>query len=89
MKVRVISDKFSPFSKGEIIDHRDNVHLKKIISMGKVELVEEDIKLVEEEVEEMEEEIDIMEEAEIEIKEDVVEEKKEEEKPKRGKKRHI
>ena len=48
MKVRVISDKFSPFSKGEIIDHRDNVHLKKIISMGKVELVEE--------VEEVEEE---------------------------------
>jgi len=82
MKVRVISDKFSPFSKGEIIDHRDNDHLRKIIAMGKVELVEE-------EVEEVVEEIDIMEEAEIEIKEDVVEEKKEEEKPKRGKKRHI
>ena len=41
MKVRVISDKFSPFSKGEIIDHKDNVHLKKIIAMGKVEFVEE------------------------------------------------
>jgi hypothetical protein len=41
MKVRVISDKFSPFSKGEIINHKDNVHLKKIIAMGKVELVEE------------------------------------------------
>ena len=57
MKVRVISDKFSPFSKGEIIDHRDNDHLRRIIAMGKVELIEEETKeLIEEVVEEKKEE---------------------------------
>ena len=81
MKVRVISDKFSPFSKGEIIDHRDNDHLRRIIAMGKVELVEEETKELIEEVEKVEEE-DVIQEVE-EIEEEVEETK---EKPKKGKK---
>ena len=40
-KVKVISNKFSPYKLGELIDHRDNTHLKNIINLGLVEIVEE------------------------------------------------
>lgn len=41
VRVKVISDKFSPYKKGELIDHKENTHLKNIIRMGFVEIVED------------------------------------------------